>query len=60
LIQQSEKCLWIGAVALDIRVVLSPVLDQLERGRFHHVIGHDVNVDVYDRLHRVPSFAAIG
>ena len=54
-VEKFEECSRIGAIALDIGVVLATVLDQRERGLVHHVVGHDVDVDVDDRLHRVAA-----
>src|SRR6266550_9042521 len=56
-VQKSEKCFWIGAIAFNIGVVLAAVFHQLMGGRFHHVVRHDVDVNVYDRLQRSPPFS---
>ena len=50
-IQVREKRLRIIAVPHHIRIIFPPALHQVHRGRLHHVIRHDVNVDVDDRLH---------
>src|ERR1700730_7774138 len=50
-VEQPEKCFRIGGIALDIGVVLAPALDQFERRRLHHMVGHDVDVNIDDRLH---------
>jgi hypothetical protein len=55
-IEQSEKFLGIGRIAFHIGVVPAAALHQLMGGRLHHVVGHDVNVNVYDRLQKSPSF----
>src|SRR5229473_6832951 len=58
-VEQAEKFFRICTIAFDIGVVLAPALHQFERGWLHHVIGHDVDVDVYDGLQKFASFDGI-
>src|SRR2546429_90608 len=53
-VQKCEEGFGIGAIALDVRVVPAPLLHQLHRGGLHHAIRHDMNVNVDDRLHKIP------
>ena len=53
-VQKSEECFWIGAIAFNIGVVLAALFHQLVGGLFHHVIRHDVDMNVYDRLQGSP------
>ena len=53
-VQKSEECFWIGAIAFNIGVVLAALFHQLVGGLFHHVIRHDVDMNVYDRLQGPP------
>jgi len=56
-IEQPEKFFRIGAITLNIGVIPAAALHQFMGGRLHHVIRHDVNVNVYDRFQRSPPFA---
>jgi hypothetical protein len=61
LIEEDKESLRIGGVAFDFREVPAAALHELELNRFHHVQGHDVDVNVDDRLHEeiVPSHIRI-
>src|SRR5882724_12934866 len=51
-VEQAEKFFRVCTIPFDIGVVLASVLHQFERGWLHHVIRHDVDVDVYDGLQK--------
>ena len=56
-VQKGEKGFRIGAQPFDIGVVLAALFHQLMGGLFHHVIRHDVDMNVYDLLQGSPPFA---
>ena len=56
-IQKCEKGIRIGAIPFNVGVVPAAMFHQLVGGRLHHVIRHDVDVNVYDRLQGSPPFA---